>query len=166
MTGTHHTRKEWLETTPELGLFWMYWSHCSLADTESRSIFVHWQEMCQNLGSSSAGVLNGTLRSFLALAASRCESTITLGTWRRLAFVPWNVQHGASSSRQQDDPYIPISRRKFQLKPNVDKVIDVCYPVSRHLTNLLRHHPKLRELDSAVAWEKLLTYFQRVPWRT
>ena len=50
-----------------LDQFWMYWLPKAMTDTELRSKLVQW--------SSSAGVLNGMLRSLFSMAPSRCEST-------------------------------------------------------------------------------------------
>ena len=67
-----------------------------------------------------------------------------------------DVQSCVSSS--QNDAPNPIEQRKWAFIPNVDKVDNARYLVSKQMTNLLRHQPELRELDGAVALENLLTH--------
>ena len=70
---------------------------------------------------------------------------------------------GASSSSEEDDAYIPVDQRKWEIIHGIDKVMDECYPVSRQMTHVQRHSPELRELDGAVGLEKLLSHSKRFP---
>ena len=65
-------------------------------------------------------------------------------------------------SSQEDDAFIPVDQRKWEFIPSAAKVFDECYPVSRQMTNLLRHYPRLPELAGAVAWETLITCFKGI----
>ena len=89
------------------------------------------------------------------------KDTSTLGTERPVPYAPWNVQQSVSST--QDDAHITIDQRKWAFIPKSDKVIETCFLVSKKMTNLLRHRSQFREADGAVAWEKLLVHFKRVP---
>ena len=84
--------------------------------------------------------------------------TTTLGTARPVAFVPWNVRQGVSSSKQRDGAHISIGQRTWEFIPSVDKVINTCYLVSKKMTSLSRHNEKMREIDGVAAWNKLLPY--------
>ena len=98
---------------------------------------IHWQKMDPNLRSSSAGVLNGGSRCLLSVASDRQNDT---GTARPVAFVPWNVRQGVSSSKQRDGAHISIGQRTWEFIPSVDKVINTCYLVSKKMTSLSRYN--------------------------
>ena len=54
-----------------------------------------------------------------------------------------------------------MGHRKWDFIPWVSRVDDSCYPVSKKMTTLLRHHPELRDEDGAVEWRRLLIRFRR-----
>ena len=66
-------------------------------------------------GSQSWVCISSVVERHLTELSLDCTEPIgvdinTLGTEKPVAFIPWNVQHGASSSGQQKDVHIPIDQ--------------------------------------------------------
>ena len=72
----------------------------------------------------------------------------TVGSVRLAA---WTMQPTASTSySSRTGAPTPMELRNWEHKLAIDQVDESCYPVPKRMTNLLRHHPELREEDGAV----------------
>ena len=112
-------------------------------------------------------------RSHVSLSAgARCVTELAVDHVGPMRFDPhcmssgrpgaWTMQpHVSTSSLSRTDAPIPMEQRTWEHISGLQRVVEASYPVAKHLTNLLRHHPELREEDGAVEWNQLLFQFQR-----
>ena len=100
----------------------------------------------------TSGAPNGTSRCLLKTMLRYDQHT--MGSVRPAA---WTMQPTASTSySSRTGAPTPMVLRNWEHKPAIDQVDESGYPVPKKMTNLLRHHPELREEDGAVEWKQLL----------
>ena len=114
-------------------------------------------------GSKSWVVISRGVERFVTELSPDCTEpmnvdTTTLGPGQPDAFLSWQAQRTTTS--KEKDEHIPINQRNWGHIFGVDKVLSSCFPISKKMSQLLRHFQRHREEDGAVPWRQLMKHFQ------